>query len=56
MLAQAHTWVCISVQQGWSIIVQELAYSILGEGKVNNHIFWDPIFDSYSEASNEEPK
>ena len=56
MLAQTHKRVCISDQQRWYIIVQELAYSMLGEGKVNNHIFGDPIYDSYSEASNEEPK
>ena len=24
--------------------------------EINNHIFWDPIYDPYSEASNEEPK
>ena len=24
--------------------------------EINNHIFGDPIYDSYSEASNEEPK
>jgi len=28
MLAQTHTWVCISVQPRWSIIVQALAYSM----------------------------